>query len=107
MILNLVDSLKQNLAGCITVTDTEKIYDNRKYYNQAHNLLKIGAFSSVPPFPVNVSDLYPELLKELRVLDNRDRCLVLKQAVGRIFEDINFRLYHNSISRVLKVRLVN
>lgn len=105
----LVDHLKQNLAtitGCITVTDGEKIYDNRKYYNQAHNLLKIGAYRPVPHFLVSVSDLWPELLKELWVLDKRDRTFVLKQAVSRIFEDINSNLYHNSISRVLEVRLV-
>ena len=43
----LVDCLKQNLAtitGRITASDTEKISDIRKYYNQANNLLKIGAF---------------------------------------------------------------
>jgi DNA modification methylase len=105
----LVDRLKQNLATiteCITVTGTEKIYDNRKYYNQAHNLLKIGACRPVPHFLVSVSDLWPELLKELRILDKRNRKFVLKQAVGRIFEDINSELYHNSISRVLEVRLV-
>ena len=71
----LVDRLKQNLATiteCITVTGTEKICDNRKYYNQAHNLLKIGAFRPVPPFLVSVSDICPELLKELRVLDKSD-----------------------------------
>jgi hypothetical protein len=37
----LVDRLKQNLAtttGRITITGSEKIYDNRKHYNQAHNL---------------------------------------------------------------------
>jgi hypothetical protein len=30
---------------------------------------------------------------------------VLKQAVSRIFEDINLELYHNSISRALRVVL--
>jgi DNA modification methylase len=105
----LVDRLKQNLVtitGCVTVTDKEKIFDNRKYYNQAHDLLKIGAFRPVPPFPVSVSDLWLGLLKELWILDKTDREFVLKQAVGRIFEDINSQLYHNSISRVLEVRWV-
>jgi hypothetical protein len=106
----LVDCLKQNLATImeyIKVSGTEKIYDNRKYYNQVHNLLKIGAFKPVPHFPVSVSDLWPPLLKELRVLDKRDRNFVLKQAVGRIFEDVDSKLYHSSISRVLEVRLVD
>jgi len=104
----LVDHLKQNLVTireCKTVTGTEKIYDNRKYYNQAHNLLKIGAFKPVPYFIIHLSDLYQEIIVELYKLDHRDRAFVLKQAVGRIFEDVNFKLYHNSISRVLKVKL--
>ncbi|MFY9794285.1 MAG: hypothetical protein WAJ93_01200, partial [Candidatus Nitrosopolaris sp.] len=61
----IVDRLKQRLAtveGHIPTTDTEKIYDNRKYYNQAHNLLTIGACRPVPYFQVSVSDLCPELL---------------------------------------------
>lgn len=52
----LVDRLKQNLATItesITVTDTEKIYDNRKYYNQAHNLLKIATRRPVPHFLIS------------------------------------------------------
>jgi hypothetical protein len=105
----LVDLLKQHLAtvnGHIAVTDSE-FYDNRKYYNQAHHCLKIGAFKPVPPFPVSVSDLSPELLEELSGLHKNDRKFVLKQAVGRIFEDINSKLYHDSISRVLEVRLID
>jgi hypothetical protein len=106
----LMDRLKQNLATVtvsIKVTDTEKIYDNRKYYNQAHALLKIGACRPVPHFQVSISDLWPVLLKELSSLDKSDRSFVLKQVVGRLFEDINSRLYHDSISRVLKVKLVS
>lgn len=102
----LVDCLKQNLVTIterITITDTEKIYDNRKYYNQAHTLLKIGTCRPVPHFQVSISDLWPELPS---VLDKRDRSFVLKQAVCRIFEDINSKLYHDSISRVLEVRLI-
>lgn len=99
----LVDRLKQHLAS---IESEDGNYDNRKYYNQAHCLLKIGASRPVPHFSVSVSNLSPELLKELSFLDKRDRRFVLKQAVGRIFEDINRNLYHNSISRVLEVRLV-
>jgi hypothetical protein len=99
----LVDRLKQHLVSI--EGEEEGRYDNRKYYNQAHDLLKIGRFRPVPHFQVSVSDLCPELLRELRVLDRWDRSFVLKQAVGRIFEDVNFEIYHNSVSRVLKVRL--
>jgi tRNA G10 N-methylase Trm11 len=104
----LVDRLKQNLAiitGCIKIADTEKNYDIRKYYNQARNLLKIGAFGHVPYFIIYLSDLRQELIREIYNLDDRDRAYVLKQAVGQLFEDVNFELYHNSVSRVLKVKL--
>jgi len=99
----LVDRLKQYLA---TVETNEEVrYDNRKYYNQAHDLLKIGAFKPAPYFIVRLSDLSPRLIKELHNLDSRDRQFVLRQAVGRIFEDVHFAIYHNSVSRVLKVKL--
>jgi len=99
----LVERFKQELA---TVIGTEQDQlDNRKYYNQAHDLLKIGAFKPVPYFIVYLCDLSPRLIKELHSLDNRDREFVLNQAVGRIFEDVHFEIYHNSVSRVLKVKL--
>jgi hypothetical protein len=44
---------------------------------------------------------------ELYHLDEKDRKFVLKQAVSRIFEDININLYHDSISANLEVVLVN
>ena len=99
----LVDRLKQHLVSI--ESQEEGKYDNRKYYNQAHNLLKICAFQPIPYFIVHLSDLSPGLITELYNLDSRDRAFVLKQAVGRIFEDVNFEIYHNSVSRVLKVRL--
>jgi hypothetical protein len=105
----LIDRLKQHLAtfelSLTPADDRIKVHNNRKYYNQAHHFLKIGAFKSVPNFVVNLSDLTPRLKKELYELDNEDRNYVLRQAVGRIFEDVNSELYHNSLSCVLKVQL--
>ncbi len=98
----LVDHLKQHLAS---IESEEGKYDNRKYYIQAHNQLIIGAFKPVPYFTIYLSDLSPKLIRELHSLDWRDRGFVLKQAVGRIFEDVNFGIYHNSVSRVLRVKL--
>jgi hypothetical protein len=99
----LVDCLKQHLASIESEEEGE--YDNRKYYNQAHDQLIIGAFKPVPYFLIYLSDLTPKLIRELHSLDCRDRQFVLKQAVGRIFEDVNFEIYHNSVSRVLIVKL--
>ena len=65
----------------------------------------IGAAKPAPEFVVNLSDLTFELLQALRDLDIITRDFVLKQAVARIFEDVNSGLYNNSISRNLRVKL--
>ncbi|MDP9197333.1 MAG: hypothetical protein M3O24_02070 [Thermoproteota archaeon] len=87
--------------------DKNKAIDFRKYYNQAYHFLKIGHLERVPKFLISMQDLEPSLLRELANLDNENRNFVLKQAVGRIFEDINSRLYHASISKLLEVELVD
>jgi hypothetical protein len=118
----LVDNLKQHLATVKlskskTQTDlldapNDKfnsnfcLISNRHYVNQAFHYLKIGVLRPVPEFLISLSDLSPKLVKELASLDKRTREFVLKQAVGRIFEVINAKLYHNNVSRVLNVRSV-
>lgn len=86
-----------------------KIYDDRLYYYKAHQYLKLGLFlkKDVPFFKVNISHLSSEIIYELSHLGQTDRNFVLKQAVSRIFEDINFDLYHDSISEKLQVILVD
>lgn len=83
--------------------------DDRWYYYKAYHYQKLGLFlrKDAPPFKVSLSHLSPEILYELSELDGKDRTFVLKQAVGRIFEDINFDLYHDSISANLEVVLIN
>lgn len=85
-----------------------KIYDDRSYYYKAHHFLKLGLFldEDAPVFKVKISDLSPDMVYELTHLAYEDRKFVLKQAVSRIFEDVNFDLYHNSISDKLEVKLV-
>ena len=83
--------------------------DNRWYYYKSYHYLKLGLFlkKDAPPFKISLSHLSPEILFELSQLDEKDKKFVLKQAVGRIFEDINFELYHDSISANLEVILVS
>jgi hypothetical protein len=83
-----------------------KVIDARKYYNQAYHYLKIGCLQPVPTFLVSISDLSPRIIKELADLDREDKNYVVKQAVALIFQEINSGLYHNSISAVLVVKLV-
>ena len=82
--------------------------DDRWYYYKAYHYLKLGLFlkKDAPPFKISLSHLSPSILYELKQLNDKDRKFVLKQAVGRIFEDINFNLYHDSISANLEVVLV-
>lgn len=103
----IIDRLKQHLAYVRQTLTNDKhgIIEGRKYYDQAYRMQNIGAFKPTPSFIIHLSDLTPKLIKEISDLDNESRSFVLCQAVGRIFEDINSELYHNSISKVLKVRL--
>ena len=82
--------------------------DDRWYYYKAYHYQKLGLFlrKDAPPFKVSLSHLSPEMIYELSQLDKNDRKFVLKQAVSRIFEDINFNLYQDFISAKLEVVLV-
>jgi hypothetical protein len=117
----LVDNLKQHLAlvqlskskvqtDLLDTGDKFNTYfcliSNRHYVNQAFHYLKIAVLRPVPEYLVSLSDLSPKLVQELVSLNGKERKFVLKQAVGKIFEDINSSLYHSSVSRVLDVRLV-
>lgn len=75
-----------------------------KYYQQALKLRRWIPIARPPPeFVVNLSDLSSRVIVELKVLQNTQD--VLKQAVGRIFENIDEQQYHLSIASQLKVRL--
>lgn len=86
---------------------SRKLYDDRWYYYKAHHYLKIGVFRNAPSFKVSLSHLSTNVIHELNTFDLVTRNYILKQAVTKIFEDINFDLYHNSISSRLEVVLVN
>jgi len=79
----------------------------RKYYTQARKLYKwIPIAKPSPAFVVYISDLTPEINNEIVAIDSEDTLTyVLKQAVGRIFENLDFDNYHLSIARNLKVKL--
>jgi hypothetical protein len=83
--------------------------DDRWYYYKAYQFLKIGLFKSedAPTFRVQLRHLTHDIIFALLQLDIETRKFVLKQAVSHIFEDINFDLYHDSISPNLEVSLVD
>lgn len=88
-------------------SEQHNILDDRKYYYRARHYLGIGILRPTPSFKISLQDLSPELIKELSVLDPEERGYVLKQSVGRIFEDINQDVYHNSLSSILKVKPID
>lgn len=83
--------------------------DDRWYYYKAYHYQKLGLFlrKEATPFKISLSHLSPEIIYALSELNDKDKVFVLKQAIARIFEDINFDLYHDSISANLEVILIN
>ena len=77
----------------------------KKYSQQAYELLpRIPVAKPIPSFIIYVSDLTSKLVEDLKDTSKEERRYVIMQAVERIFENINSRLYHLSIARKLKVR---
>ncbi len=73
-----------------------------KYYLQAWELLPlISAGSPSPYFIINLSDLTPKLIRELRN-DKYNRDYVVSQAIGRIFENVSPKQYHLSLAKRLR-----
>jgi hypothetical protein len=99
-----IDRIKKILAGFSSNEDI----DDRLYYYQAYDFQKLGLYKreDTPLFIVKLSHLPQDIIYELSTFDESTRRFVLKQAVSRIFEDINFDLYHDSISDRLEVELV-
>jgi hypothetical protein len=87
-----------------TITHNDKSITVYKYYHQALALRKwIPIAKPAPKFIVNMSDLSVRIVAELKILDGLQ--IVLKQAVGRIFENLDARQYHLSIAQFLEVVL--
>jgi hypothetical protein len=87
-----------------TTTSGTRVARPRKYLEQARKLLPV-AFLGKSPFIINVSDLTPRIVDELSKRDAHSRGYILRQAAGRIFEEVNFELYHLSVAKGLRVRL--
>jgi hypothetical protein len=106
----LIDELVLHLARVseIVINDSGDKITVRKYYRRAAELGRwIPIARPAPEYIVDISDLNDKLRKELleEITSNDARQDVLKEAVGRIFENLNFERYHLSIARNLKVRL--
>lgn len=75
----------------------------RKYEEQAKWLIhRIPVYRPTPAFIMNLSDLSTKIKEELADLDNETLDYVLKETIGRIFEDIGQRYFRLSVRRFLK-----
>jgi hypothetical protein len=101
----LIDELFLQLAFTKqTILHNDKSITVHKYYHQALALRKwIPIARPAPAFVVDISDLSARTVAELKVLN--DPQTVLKQSVGRIFENIDTRQYYLSIAQFLEVVL--
>jgi hypothetical protein len=89
--------------------NTKEIRISHKYYDQAEWLIyRVPIWKPAPHFIINISDLTAKLKKELEDLISTPDTLekILIKAVGRIFENVDFRYYHLSVAKNLAVRLV-
>lgn len=93
---HLVDRLYCNLVS----------YDS--YPEQARSLIrKIPVARQSAPFIVKISELSPRIQKELEMCTKTGRIYVLREAVSRLFEEIDFYYCRQSVKPFLVVRLID
>jgi hypothetical protein len=106
----MVDEVFLNLVRTteiITIEENGRSIPVRKYYRQARELMKwIPIARPSPEFIINICDLTSKVRKEIESISAYHETIqyVLTQAVGRVFENLDFEYYHLSIARNLKVR---
>jgi hypothetical protein len=86
---------------------TLSITEDKKYYYRAYKYQAIGLLNPAPFFKVSLQDISLDSLRALLQIEPEERNYILKQAIGRIFEDVNSDLYHTSISPSLKVKFID
>jgi hypothetical protein len=80
------------------------------YQQQAFKLIyKIPLYRPAPPFEIKISDLSKQVKKELDHVWSykREVNYILKEAVSRIFSNVNERYFLLSVKHVLKVRVIS
>jgi hypothetical protein len=84
--------------------------DNNIYEKQARSLIyRIPVHRPTPFFEIKISDFNQQIEKEFdNRWDNKPAIdYILKESVGRIFENIDERYFLLSVKRLLKVRLAD
>lgn len=95
---------------------TEELYLNlmsirkgftRKYQQQAENLIfRIPVYKPTPTFYVELGDLSYKVKQELHGLNDKALDKIMKEAIGKIFENINERYFLLSVKKLLRWEIV-
>jgi hypothetical protein len=104
---HLIDKLFLQIAKTREIINyNDKNITIYKYYHQALRMWKwIPISKPKAKFIVNKSDLTSRIYCELKNLDKLTAQYVLKESVKRIFENIDFKFYHEHIENSLEVIL--
>lgn len=79
----------------------------RKYQEQVENLIyRIPVYKPTPVFYVEKRDLSYKIKSELRSLNDKSLDKVMKEAIGKIFENINERYFLLSVKKLLRWEIV-
>jgi hypothetical protein len=102
----LIDELTLHLAAVVEEIHVENDRVS-KYYAQARALMhRIPIARPTPVFIISKADPTDGLVLELENCKNEDTLgYVLRSAVGRLFENLNYNYFHLSVARSLVVRL--
>jgi hypothetical protein len=101
----LIDELTLHLAAVEEIhVENNRV---RKYYAQARALMyRIPVARPTPVFIISKADLTDGLVLELENCRNKDTLgYVLRSAVGRLFENLNYNYFHLSVAQSLVARL--
>jgi hypothetical protein len=79
----------------------------QKYYRRARDAIKMAAGRPSPIYVINISDLTTRLKKELLDLRNDTLDYVVSEAIGRVCENVNPKLYHLTLKKRLGWRVEN
>lgn len=80
--------------------------NHRKYQQQAKDLMyKIPVYKPIPNFIVSLADLSDRVKVELSSLDSKSLNDVMKEGIGKIFENIDERYFLLSVKKLLKWEL--
>ena len=108
------NELFQYLANFTILLDNNgDMVQTHPYYDQACDLMYfIPVLKPTPIFEINRSDLSKEIRTRMIEFENESRSCphlfdeAIVNSIGKLFENLNARYYHESVKKCLKVKFV-